>query len=124
MNSRSRNALLTTKKELKLIISQLIKKKIILWDKTTDNIENLKKIATNLNLDPIQIVKETDNSMLMEGLYIKVEENGIVVDRMKYVRNSFKQDIVVSSQDWLVRPIIQNQLSIDINDLFVNKKAL
>ena len=71
-----------------------------------------------MNLDPEQIVKETDNSMLMEGLYIKVEEDGIVKDRMKYVRNSFKQNMEVSDKDWLVRPVIQNKLDKDINELF------
>ena len=83
-----------------------------------NNIENLRQEAIKMNLDPEQIVKETDNSMLMEGLYIKVEEDGIVKDRMKYVRNSFKQNMEVSDKDWLVRPVIQNKLDKDINELF------
>ena len=62
--------------------------------------------------------KETDNSMLMEGLYIKVEENGIVVDRLKYVRYGFLQTVVESGTHWLDRPIIPNKLDKDINDLF------
>lgn len=86
--------------------------------KTDKNIENLRQEAIKMNLDPEQIVKETDNSMLMEGLYIKVEEDGIVKDRMKYVRNSFKQNMEVSDKDWLVRPVIQNKLDKDINELF------
>ena len=33
-----------------------------------------------------KVLKETDSSHLMEGLYIKIEENGIVTERLKYVR--------------------------------------
>ena len=54
----------------------------------------------------------------MEGLYIKVEENGIVVDRMKYVRYSFLQTVVESETHWLDRPIVPNKLNKDISDLF------
>ena len=56
-----------------------------------NHIENLKEEALKLSLDPIRQTRETDNSKLMEGLYIKIEENGMVVDRMKYVRYSFLQ---------------------------------
>lgn len=59
-----------------------------------------------------------NDSMLMEGLYIKVEENGEVVDRMKYVRYSFYQSVQESDSHWLERPIIPNKLNRDINDLF------
>ena len=54
----------------------------------------------------------------MEGLYIKVEENGQVVDRMKYVRYSFLQTVEESQTHWLDRPIIPNKLSKKIEDLF------
>ena len=46
----------------------------------------------------------------MEGLYIKVEENGIVVDRMKYVRYSFLQTVLESNTHWLDRTIIPNKV--------------
>jgi hypothetical protein len=36
---------------------------------------------------------QTDPSALMEGLYIKVEEEGIVQSRYKYVRSDFLNTI-------------------------------
>ena len=47
--------------------------------------------------------------------------NCIGIDRMKYVRNSFKQGMKVSDKDWLVRPIIQNKLDKNIDELFKEK---
>ena len=54
----------------------------------------------------------------MEGLYIKVEENGVVVDRMKYVRYTFLQTVEESESHWLNRPIVPNKLDKNIEDLF------
>ena len=54
----------------------------------------------------------------MEGLYIKVEDDEEVLDRLKYVRYSFMQTIIESSTHWLDRPIIPNKLSKDISELF------
>lgn len=85
---------------------------------TNNHIENLRIESEKLNLDPDRQVRETDNSKLMEGLYIKVEENGEVVDRMKYVRYSFLQTVEESQTHWLDRPIIPNKLDKNINDLF------
>lgn len=82
------------------------------------HIENLRLESEKLNLDPDRQVRETDNSQTMEGIYIKVEENGIVTDRMKYVRYSFLQTVEESQTHWLDRPIIPNKLDKDINDLF------
>ena len=58
---------------------------------TDEHIEHLRDESTELGLDVERQLRETDASDLMEGLYIKVEENGCVVDRMKYVRASFLQ---------------------------------
>jgi hypothetical protein len=54
--------------------------------------------------------KETDKADFSEGLYIKVEEGGEVVERLKFVRASFLTSIVESETHWLNRPIIPNQL--------------
>lgn len=62
---------------------------------------------------------ETDNSTLMEGLYIKVEQNGQVVDRMKYVRASFSQYVNNSEVHWNERNIIPNQLAFDMDMMFL-----
>jgi hypothetical protein len=64
-----------------------------------------------------QGVAETDPSDLMEGLYIKVEEAGRVVERYKYVRASFLTAVKDSGTHWLRRPIIPNALAEGV-DLF------
>jgi hypothetical protein len=68
-------------------------------------------------LDAERVWKETDRSDLMEGLYIKVEEDGRVVERYKYVRASFLTSVLDSGGHWLKRPIVPNQLR-DGVDLF------
>ena len=54
----------------------------------------------------------------MEGLYLKVEENGQVVLRLKYVRVSFAQDADVSGTHWLDRPVVPNGLCVEVEKLF------
>jgi hypothetical protein len=46
----------------------------------------------------------------MEGLYIKLETNGIVQSRLKYVRPSFTQAVQASDSHWFDRPIVPNRL--------------
>ena len=58
-------------------------------------------------------VEETDPSDLAEGLYVKVEEGGCVVDRLKWVRASFHDAVAASGSHWLSRPIVCNGLAED-----------
>jgi hypothetical protein len=64
-----------------------------------------------------RVEKGTDQTNLMEGLYIKVEEDGVVKERYKLVRPEFTQKIVDSDEHWLSRPIIPNVLEDGI-DIF------
>lgn len=75
-----------------------------------DHFYFLKKEVEKRNLDFENVKKETDNSNLMEGLYLKWEKNGVVEGRYKYVRPSFLQTVINSNSHWLNRPIIPNQL--------------
>jgi len=75
------------------------------------HLEQLQKIAREKNLNAEQILQQTDTSILREGLYIKIEENGIVKERYKYVRASFSNTILQSESHWLNRPIIPNLLA-------------
>ena len=84
-----------------------------------NHIENLREDAGRLSLDADRVCRETDASRTMEGIYIKVEENGEVVDRMKYVRASFLQTVEESQSHWLDRPIIPNRITKAINELFL-----
>lgn len=79
--------------------------------------EKLKEVCADKGLKAEQILRETDESNLMEGLYIKVEEDGEVKERYKYVRASFLTTVVNSESHWLDRPIIPNLLK-DGVDLF------
>jgi len=75
------------------------------------HLEQLREVCATLNLDAGRAVAETDPSNIMEGLYIKVEEDGIVQARYKYVRPSFLTAVSQSGSHWLSRPIIPNQLA-------------
>ena len=84
-----------------------------------NHIEHLREDATRLGLDADRVCRETDVARTMEGIYIKVEENGEVVDRMKYVRASFLQTVEESQSHWLDRPIVPNRITSTIHDLFI-----
>ena len=80
--------------------------------------QNLTDEAVKLKLDAERACQETELSGLMEGLYIKVEEDGQVVDRMKFVRAAFLQCVDFSESHWIDRPIIPNQLAVPVESLF------
>lgn len=86
---------------------------------TPQHTEKLRAYAEANGLDADRQCRETDPSMLMEGLYIKIEENGEVVRRMKFVRQSFLQCVEESQSHWLDRPIVPNQLAGKLEDLLV-----
>ena len=77
---------------------------------TENHTEVLKALAGRQGLDVDRVLRETDPSITMEGLYIKVEEGGVVTERLKYVRASFLQCLFASDSHWQSRPIIPNQL--------------
>ncbi len=77
---------------------------------TERHIEALRASAERLGLDPDRQCRETDPSRTMEGLYIKVEAEGEVKERVKFVRASFLQCVNASQSHWLSRPIIPNLL--------------
>lgn len=81
--------------------------------------EHLREDARQLGLDEERQCRETDSSDLMEGLYLKIEEGGEVVDRLKFVRPSFTQTVDASQTHWLDRPIIPNRLSRPVDELFL-----
>ena len=71
----------------------------------------LRSLAERQNLDADRVLAETENGDLAEGLYIKIEEDGKTVGRLKWVRAGFLQAISSSDSHWLSRPIIPNQLA-------------
>lgn len=81
------------------------------------HLEKLREICEKEKLDVERSLQQTDNSSLMEGLYIKVEEGDIVTNRYKYVRASFLTTVLQADGHWLNRPIIPNLLRPDV-DIF------
>ena len=73
--------------------------------------DRLEAAARGRGLDPDRIVLETDPSDHMEGLYIKLEEEGRVVGRCKWVRASFLTTVIDSGTHWLERPILPNRVA-------------
>ena len=47
----------------------------------------------------------------MEGIYIKIEEEGIVQKRYKWIRSSFTQVVLDSKSHWQTRKIVKNHLA-------------
>lgn len=80
--------------------------------------ESLMNQALSLGLNPEQVIKETDTSNLMEGIYIKVETDMRVIHRLKYVRHAFIQSMTDSDTHWIDRPIVPNVLSVPVESLF------
>jgi hypothetical protein len=77
----------------------------------------LQQVCAGRGLDEKRAMAETDPSDLAEGLYIKIEEGGRVVERYKFIRESFLTAVVDSETHWLNRPLVPNLLSEGV-DLF------
>ena len=77
----------------------------------------LNQAARSANVDVERARRETDPSDHAEGLYLKVEEHGRVIERYKWIRASFLTSVLDSGSHWLSRPIIPNQLAAGV-DLF------
>jgi hypothetical protein len=79
--------------------------------------DRLRAAAIAAGVDADRTAGETDPEDKAEGLYIKIEEDGVVVDRLKWIRASFLTAVVDSDSHWLMRPIVPNQLASGV-DLF------
>jgi hypothetical protein len=77
----------------------------------------LRAAAELRDTDPDRVVRETDPSDAMEGLYVKAEEEGRVTGRFKYVRHEFLTSVIDSGSHWLNRPIVPNELAPDVDIL-------
>ena len=81
---------------------------------TANHLTALKRTCEeNPKCGPVEArISETDASTNMEGLYMKLEDNGQVVSRLKYVRHAFTQSLLGdSTSHWLARPIVPNLLA-------------
>ena len=87
--------------------------------KTENGLEKLRQTAEKNGLDAEQILRETDPTPTMEGLYIKIEEDGQVVERVKFVRASFLQCADLAGSHWQDRPIVPNRLCRSVEDIYL-----
>ncbi len=60
--------------------------------------------------DAERFVRETDPSDDMEGLYLKVEEGGIVTGRAKYVRAGYRPGFSTSNATWQRTRAVKNRV--------------
>ena len=72
--------------------------------------EYLKAVCCAGKLDYEDVKSHTDPSSLMEGLYVKWEDEHRILGRYKYVRSSFTNAILEQETHWHDRPIIPNAL--------------
>lgn len=84
---------------------------------SSGHIDRLRELCLEQGLNVDLAIQQTNQSSLMEGLYIKVETPELTIARYKYVRADFLTTILQSESHWLNRPIIPNQLQPDV-DLF------
>lgn len=66
---------------------------------------------------PDRVAQQTENTDLAEGVYIKREQDGAVLERYKFVRAGFRQAIDASDGHWHDRPILENGLAAGV-DIF------
>ncbi|MDI1463674.1 RNA ligase family protein [Catellatospora sp. KI3] len=71
----------------------------------------LARAAADAGVDPVTAAAESDASDRMEGVYLKVEQDGHVVARYKWVRPSFATAVADSGSHWADRPIVANRLA-------------
>jgi hypothetical protein len=76
--------------------------------KSSDWKEKLQDLASQHNVK--NIWGQTDESDLMEGVYVRIEDENKVIGRMKVVRPGFAKIRDDEGTYWLHRPIIPNQL--------------
>ena len=69
------------------------------------------------------VEKQTEDSDLAEGLYLKLETEGEVLDRFKFVRGDFLQTVQEADGHWLDRPILPNRLAGGV-DIFAPQLGL
>lgn len=93
-------------------LKQVVRSKYV----SADLAPALQKSCDEAGYDVERACAESDVSGIMEGLYIKIEEDGRVQERLKWVRPEFLQALLESGSHWQDRPIVANRLheSVDI----------
>jgi hypothetical protein len=91
--------------------SDLLAEIVMSYAKTQNWRARFEEIVKREGFDLEKAWEMADKSDLMEGLYIKVEEDGVVKERYKFVRADFVQAILDSKVHHSQQPFIPNQLA-------------
>lgn len=92
-------------------LESLLELIVMSYAKTKKWRECFKKVVEREELNVDMAWGMADASDLMEGLYLKVEENGFVTERYKFVRRDFVQAILDAGVHHSQQPFIPNQLA-------------
>lgn len=128
---REAGVFLSTERRMEMLVGSEVVSVAVLWQGEASTLAHLRSLvgpslfktarwrdalaaeAAARGMDPAQVQRESDGSDLMEGLYIKLEEDGQVKGRYKFVRPDFLTTILDSGTHWLDRPILPNSLRQD-----------
>lgn len=80
-----------------------------------DHLAQLRAACGEYGQPAEQVLRETDPTQLMEGLYVKVEADGVVSGRYKYIRSGFLQAVFDAQSHWMDRPFLPNRLRAGVN---------
>ncbi|MEM9049740.1 MAG: RNA ligase family protein [Pseudomonadota bacterium] len=83
----------------------------------------LRQAATEAGTRPDRVDRQTEDSDLVEGLYLKREADGTIAERFKFVRADFAQAVAAADSHWLSRPILPNRLAAGV-DIFAPRLGL
>lgn len=78
--------------------------------KSADWEDALDRSIRREGLDPARNVHHFEPTRAAEGLYLKIEEDGVVKERLKLVRPDFTQAVLEADDHWHNRPIVPNVL--------------
>jgi len=79
--------------------------------------EHMEESCHGSGLDSVRAMADTDPSNNAEGLYVKVEHDGNVTGRYKFIRESFLSVVAASDDHWMNKPLVPNLLAAGI-DIF------
>lgn len=91
--------------------------------KSADWREALREAALASGNRLAMVDRQTEDSDLAEGLYVKQEEGRSVTGRFKFVRADFIQAITDADGHWQSRPVLPNRLADGI-DIFAPELAV
>lgn len=81
----------------------------------SDLVERMEK--ENYPQSDKDLLSKLNKDRLMEGLYLKWEEDGVTKGRYKFVRRDFTQTIIDGEAHWNTRNIISNKV-VDLSELY------